>query len=98
MDEAARCGDHKQYLRWNHAFHFGIYQAARFRGASRNYRTLWLQISPYFHLLHASGNYFKANEQHELMLAALRARAMERQSVSPCATTSTQPIGCLRRC
>jgi DNA-binding GntR family transcriptional regulator len=35
---------------------------------------LWLQISPYFHLLHASGNYFKANEQHELMLAAFRAR------------------------
>ena len=36
--------------------------------------TLWLQISPYFHLLHASGNYLKANDQHELMLAALRAR------------------------
>ena len=36
--------------------------------------TLWLQISPYFHLLHASGNYFKANEQHELMLAGLQAR------------------------
>ena len=35
---------------------------------------LWLQISPYFHLLHASGNYLKANKQHELMLAALRAR------------------------
>ena len=35
---------------------------------------LWLQISPYFHLLHASGNYFKANEQHELMLDAIRTR------------------------
>ena len=35
---------------------------------------IWLQISPYFHLLHASGNYFKANEQHELMLHAIRAR------------------------
>ena len=35
--------------------------------------TLWLQISPYFHLLRASGNYFKANEQHELMLGAIRA-------------------------
>ena len=33
-----------------------------------------MQISPYFHLLHASGNYFKANEQHEFMLSAIRAR------------------------
>jgi DNA-binding GntR family transcriptional regulator len=37
-------------------------------------RSRLTQISPYFHLLHASGNYFKANEQHELMLDGLRAR------------------------
>ena len=74
MDEAARSGDNKQYLRWNRAFHFGIYQAARSEALLAIIETLWLQISPYFHLLHASGNYFKANEQHELMLAALRAR------------------------
>jgi DNA-binding GntR family transcriptional regulator len=61
-------------LRWNRAFHFGIYQAARSEALLAIIETLWLQISPYFHLLHASGNYFKANEQHELMLAALRAR------------------------
>jgi DNA-binding GntR family transcriptional regulator len=36
-----------------------------------------MAISPYFHLLHASGNYFKANEQHEMMLAAMRARDAE---------------------
>ena len=66
MDEAARSGDNKQYLRWNRAFHSEALLAI--------IETLWLQISPYFHLLHASGNYFKANEQHELMLAALRAR------------------------
>jgi DNA-binding GntR family transcriptional regulator len=74
MDEAARSGDNKQYLRWNRAFHFGIYLAARSEALLAIIETLWLQISPYFHLLHASGNYFKANEQHELMLAALRAR------------------------
>ena len=67
-------GDNKQYLRWNRAFHFGIYRAARSEALLAIIETLWLQISPYFHLLHASGNYLKANEQHELMLAALRAR------------------------
>ena len=74
MEDAVRSGDNKQYLRWNRAFHFGIYQAARSEALLAIIETLWLQISPYFHLLHASGNYLKANEQHELMLAALRAR------------------------
>jgi DNA-binding GntR family transcriptional regulator len=71
---AALAGDNKQYLRWNRAFHFAIYRAAGSDALSAIIETLWLQISPYFHLLHASGNYFKANEQHEIMLAALRAR------------------------
>ena len=48
--------------------------AARSEALLAIIETLWLQISPCFHLLHALGNYFKANEQHELMLAALRAR------------------------
>jgi DNA-binding GntR family transcriptional regulator len=74
MDEAARGGDNKQYLRWNRTFHFVIYQAARSEALLAIIETLWLQISPYFHLLRASGNYFKANEQHEFMLAAIRAR------------------------
>ena len=54
-----------------------ISRSIRPRGPTRCWRssrTLWLQISPYFHLLHASGNYFKANEQHELMLSAMRDR------------------------
>ena len=74
METAARAGDNKQYLRGNRAFHFKIYEAARSDALLAIIKTLWLQISPYFHLLHASGNYFKANEQHELMLSALRAR------------------------
>jgi DNA-binding GntR family transcriptional regulator len=74
MEDAARTGDNKQYLRWNRTFHFTIYQAARSHALLAIIETLWLQISPYFHLLRASGNYFKANEQHELMLAAIRAR------------------------
>ena len=74
MEQAAQVGDNKQYLRGNRAFHFKIYQAARSDAIIAIIETLWLQISPYFHLLHASGNYFKANEQHELMLSAIRAR------------------------
>jgi DNA-binding GntR family transcriptional regulator len=74
MEAAADAGDNKLYLRGNRAFHFKIYQAAGSDALLAIIETLWLQISPYFHLLHASGNYFKANEQHELMLAAIRER------------------------
>jgi DNA-binding GntR family transcriptional regulator len=74
LERAAEAGDNKQYLRANRAFHFKIYHAARSDALLAIIETLWLQISPYFHLLHASGNYFKANEQHEIMLSALRSR------------------------
>ena len=58
MEEAARSGDRKQYLRWNRAFHFAIYSAA---GSDVLFpiENLWLQISPYFHLLHALGTISK---------------------------------------
>jgi DNA-binding GntR family transcriptional regulator len=36
---------------------------------SRSHR---LQVSPYFHLLHGSGNYASANRQHRQLLAALK--------------------------
>ena len=74
MDRAARAEDRKQYLRLNRAFHFTIYQAAGSEALFAIIENLWLQISPYFHLLHASGNYFKANEQHDLILEAIRRR------------------------
>ena len=74
MEEAALIGDRKQYLRWNRTFHFAIYRLAGSDALLAIIENLWLQISPYFHLLHASGNYFKANEQHELVLSAMRRR------------------------
>jgi DNA-binding GntR family transcriptional regulator len=74
MEEAVRRSENKQYLRWNRAFHFGVYGAARSESLLAIIETLWLQISPYFHLLHASGNYLMANKQHELMLDGLRVR------------------------
>ena len=74
MNDAAQLGDTTQYLRGNREFHFTIYRAARSDVLLAIIETLWLQISPYFHLLRASGNYLKANEQHELILEAFRAR------------------------
>ena len=73
MSVAAESGDTAQYLRGNREFHFLIYQAARSDALLAIIETLWLQISPYFHLLRASGNYFNANRQHELILEAVRA-------------------------
>ena len=35
---------------------------------------LWLQVSPYFHLLHRSDNYMTSNEQHRRILDALKSR------------------------
>jgi DNA-binding GntR family transcriptional regulator len=74
MDEAAQAGDRKQYVRLNRNFHFTIYGAAGSDALLAIIENLWLQISPYFHLLHASGNYLKANEQHGLIRDALRRR------------------------
>jgi DNA-binding GntR family transcriptional regulator len=82
MKAAAKAGDRKQYVRSNRAFHFTIYKAAGSDSLYAIIENLWLQISPYFHLLHASGNYFKANEQHELILKAIRVQDAEAASAS----------------
>ena len=74
MNKAARAGDRKEYVRLNRNFHFTIYEAAGSDAILAIIENLWLQISPYFHLLHASGNYLKANEQHGLIRDALRRR------------------------
>jgi DNA-binding GntR family transcriptional regulator len=74
MNKAAKAGDRKQYVRLNRNFHFTIYGAAGSDALLAIIENLWLQISPYFHLLHASGNYLKANEQHGLIRDALRRR------------------------
>jgi len=64
-------GDVKAYLRANHNFHFTIYGAAGSRTLLGIIESLWLQISPYFNLLHAYGNYTTSNEQHLAMFKAL---------------------------
>jgi DNA-binding GntR family transcriptional regulator len=74
MATAAAVGDVKAYLRANRDFHFRIYEAAGSDVLYALIETLWLQISPFFHLLHGSGNYAVANAQHEQMLHALQAK------------------------
>jgi DNA-binding GntR family transcriptional regulator len=74
LEEAVRGGDRKAYVRLNRAFHFGIYAAAGSDVLLAIIENLWLQISPYFHLLHASGNYPQANAQHQMMLEGLKVR------------------------
>jgi len=73
MESATAAGDVKGYLRANRAFHFIVYGAAGSKSLLSIIESLWLQISPYFNLLHGSGNYSASNEQHEAMLNAIRA-------------------------
>ncbi|MCB1378135.1 MAG: GntR family transcriptional regulator [Alphaproteobacteria bacterium] len=70
-------GDVKAFLRANHNFHFTIYDAAGSRTLLSIIENLWLQVSPYFNLLHDSGNYNSANEQHLAMYEALKSRSAQ---------------------
>ena len=71
LEKANASGDIKSYLRANYAFHFSIYQAAGSESILNIIENLWLQVSPYFNMLHDSGNYTKANEHHQSMFTAL---------------------------
>ena len=68
VEAAAAAGDLKGYLRSNRALHFAIYRASRSEILLRIIEDLWLQISPYFHKLHAS--YAIANTHHREMVEA----------------------------
>ncbi|WP_374653605.1 GntR family transcriptional regulator [Dongia sp.] len=72
MARAANDGDTPAYVRGNHEFHFTVYGAAGSETLLSTIEGLWLQVSPYFHLLHGSGNYLAANEEHRLILQAIR--------------------------
>jgi DNA-binding GntR family transcriptional regulator len=72
MAKAAEDGDTRAYVRANHDFHFTVYRASGSETLITTIEGLWLQVSPYFHLLHNSGNYLAANEEHRLILQAIR--------------------------
>ena len=78
MHRAVAAGDAKGYLRGNRDFHFTLYREADSPTLLSIIENLWLQISPYFNLLHASGHYVESNQHHDTVTAALRARDAER--------------------
>jgi DNA-binding GntR family transcriptional regulator len=72
MDAAIRDGDVKGYLHGNRDFHFTIYRAAGSETLLSMIESLWLQISPYFNLLYALGDFGRANREHRRLIDALR--------------------------
>ena len=72
MAQAVSDGNAHQYVRANHEFHFVIYRASHSETLISIIEELWLQVSPYFHMLHGSGNYAQANHEHERLLIALK--------------------------
>jgi len=74
MAEAIAERNAMQYVRANHEFHFIVYRASGSDVLVSLIESLWLQVSPYFHLLNGSGNYRSANREHERLLAALKRR------------------------
>lgn len=82
LEEANAEGDVRAYMRSNYAFHFAIYRAANSPNLLKIIEDLWLQISPYFNLLHDSGNYTSANEHHRTMFEALRKRRPDEMRVA----------------
>ena len=71
LDGANAAGDVKAYLRANYAFHFTVYRASESENLLRIIENLWLQISPYFNMLHDSGNYSTSNRHHREMFTAI---------------------------
>jgi DNA-binding GntR family transcriptional regulator len=72
MSRANAENDVKGYLHANRDFHFAIYRAAGSDTLLSMIESLWLQISPYFNLLHASGDYQRANREHGTIATALQ--------------------------
>jgi DNA-binding GntR family transcriptional regulator len=74
MESAAIRKDRRQFVPANRAFHFLVYERAHSDSLLAVIESLWLQISPYFDLLHAVGNWHTANLFHRALLDALSAR------------------------
>jgi DNA-binding GntR family transcriptional regulator len=88
MDEAVKQSDPRLYVRANHDFHFTIYRASGSETLLSIIEGLWLQVSPYFHSLHGSGNYVAANYQHEQLLVAIKNH--DRAGASACIRADIQ--------
>lgn len=82
MEMAAATSDGAKYVPANHRFHFNIYGLAGSATLLSIIETLWLQISPYFHVLRTSDNWHSANSAHREILDALRKRDGRRAMIA----------------
>jgi DNA-binding GntR family transcriptional regulator len=64
----------KVHLRANREFHFAIYERSGSDLLSGIIEGLWLQVSPYFNLLHEQGNFPVSNRHHMMLVEALERR------------------------
>lgn len=69
--DAERRGDNKAFIANNHRFHETIYQQSGSEILLGIIQTLWLRVSPYFHLLGAQGHLQLSNECHEAVIDAI---------------------------
>lgn len=82
MELAAATSDGARYVPANHRFHFSIYEMAGSPTLLSIIETLWLQISPHFHVLRTSNNWHTANSAHREILDALRHQDARRASIA----------------
>lgn len=82
LQEAEKTGDARHYIRANYDFHFLFYRNAGSPILLTIIENLWLQISPYFHLLRETGNFRIANHQHSEMFEGLRTGDPERSAAA----------------
>ncbi len=82
MEIAASTSDGARYVPANHRFHFIIYKLANSPALLSIIESLWLQISPYFHVLRASTNWHSANSAHREILNALREKDGKRATAA----------------
>jgi DNA-binding GntR family transcriptional regulator len=76
--ESEKAGDTKLYVQSNYDFHFEVYRLGQSPIMLSIIESLWLQISPYFHLLRASGNFRISNRHHEDIFRAIENGEPER--------------------
>ncbi|MEZ0214346.1 MAG: GntR family transcriptional regulator, partial [Xanthobacteraceae bacterium] len=72
LDAAMEDANGEVYVRANYDFHFAIYRHSNSPTLLTIIENLWLQVSPYFHLLRGAGNFRFAKQQHNLMYYAIK--------------------------
>lgn len=73
LHEAERLRDARVYIAANHDLHFALYRHSGSPVLIGIIRNLWLQISPFFHLLRETGNFRISNRHHDEIVAAVEA-------------------------